>query len=711
MRLRLYKTAACGFFVFTLLLMLLSQAGVSLSSWPGIKGKLVPELDRKAWLISSSLATKIARALDYGVPLESLAGVDTYFDDILRQTEGISYLALSHSDGRLIVSRGVDGKALQHGISGSFRDIESSPGKPISITLPEGTVGQHGAVEFRHTSAKVLQQEKTAVALLHVGVDPGYAERKVADLKYDVVIVLLASLLIGFEILLIVLSRNFIAPLQEVAGRLERMARGDFRQLPSSGRGSVAAVLSARLEQITGRVNEAYAQLQASLLKRPHGLSSPPIIEALEALRSRFRLGTTSAFAAAGSLDLVRVRILTFVFMFASMLSRPFLPAYLQEVADQSSMLPPELSASIPMAVYLGVMALSMPYAGRWSDVYGRRKSYLLGASLMAVGLCGTLLAWNFWGLVVARAIEGAGYACLYMACQGYVVDNTDTDNRSSGFSMFVSAIMMAEICAPAVGGVLADSMGFRGVLAVATLLSLVTLPLGWKLLPDVSSPRLVRASSDAPAAAGAGSGVGGLLRNSRFMAIALFAAVPAKLLYNGFLIFLIPVVLTKFGSSTSEIGRFAIMYGIIAMVTMPVFSRIVDRYRCHFLLLIAGGLIAGAGMLPIVFDASPAMTLIGIIGLGLGQSMSISSQLTLITRTVSAAVGGESIGSALGVFRLIERVGGALGPLVAGVIALRMGAVSAVAILGAMMMASIVICFLTLTWLNAQGRRMLPDA
>lgn len=713
-RRRLYGTAARGFFVFTLLLMLLSQGWVSFSSWPGIKGKLVPELDRKALSIGSSLATKIARALDYGIPLEGLTGVDLYFDEILRQTEGISYLALSHPDGRLIVGKGVGEKALQTGISAAFREIEGNPGKPVSIELDGGALNRDGAARFRNTSAKVLQHEEIEVALVHVGVDPGYAERKVADLKYDVVIVLLASLLVGFEILLAVLSVNFITPLKNAAERIERMAGGDFRRSPSSGGrdgGGVAAALCGRLERIADRANGMYERLQAAVLRLPQGLSPSPASTVLGGLRSKFRFDAVPDAASAGSLDIVRVRILTFVFMFASMLSRPFLPVYLREIADQSSMLPPELSASIPITVYLAVMALSMPHAGRLSHVHGRRRSYMLGVVLMAAGLCGTVLAWNFWALVVARSIEGIGYACLFMSCQGYVVDNTSAENRSSGIAMFVSAIMVSEVCAPAVGGVLADSMGFQGVLAVAALLTLLALPLAWKLLPDALHGASADAGGDAPATDAAGRGAGGVLRNYRFMAISVFAAVPAKLLHSGFLIFLTPVVLSKFGSSTSEIGRFAIVYGVIALIAMPVFSRIGDRHRCHFLLLITGGLIAGAGMLPIVFEASPSMALIGIIGLGLGQAMSIPSQLTLITRTVSAAGGGGNAGSALGVFRLIERVGGALGPLVAGVIALRMGAVPAVAVLGGVMIASILICFLMMTLPQSGGRRAAHDS
>ncbi len=701
-RRQLYITAARSFFVFTLLLMLISQASVSIISWPEIKGKLVPELDRKALLISTSLSTKIARALDHGVPLEELSGVDIFFDEVLEQTEGISYLALSKLDGKVIVSRGINAKDLQQGLSASLDLITSTLGNPVVMTLSGATVPSSSVQSYRNTAVKVFQQEEIEKALVHVGFDPAYAERKVSDLKFDLVIVLFASLLIGFEILLAILTRNFIGPLKTVANRIELMASGNFSRTTSSPSAVIVAGLNAQLDRIIQQINQTYFNAFEAARGLPHSAAKSAALT-LESIRKRFYLNQAyDIHENAG--DVVRVRILTFIFMSASMLSRPFLPVYLGEMADSASVLSPELSSSIPITVYLACMALTMPYAGRWSDRHGRRNSYMLGALIMAVGLLGTALTGNFWVLIVSRAVEGLGYAMLFMSCQGFVVDNTGLENRSRGVTTFVSAIMVAEVCAPAVGGVLADSMGFRGVLTLAAILSLFALPLAWKLLAQNNSASSSKERSrDTDRVNGSRSP----LRNSRFMTISIFAAIPAKILLSGFLIFLTPVVLAKLGSSTSEIGRFVIIYGIMALVAMPLFSKIGDRYRCHFPLVIAGGLISGVSMMPIAFEPSSGMVFLGILGLGLGQAMSISSQLTLISCAVKADDSPESASNALGIFRLIERIGGALGPVIAGMIALRLGPVSAIPILGAVMVSSTIFCMLIIAWLKKSDERV----
>ena len=131
------------------------------------------------------------------------------------------------------------------------------------------------------------------------------------------------------------------------------------------------------------------------------------------------------------------------------------------------------------------------------------------------------------------------------------------------------------------------------------------------------------------------------------------------------------------------------------------------DRYRCHFPLVIAGGLISGISMMPIAFEPSIRMVLLGILGLGLGQAMSISSQLTLISRSAQAGDSPESASSVLGTFRLIERIGGALGPVIAGIIALRLGPLSAIPILGAVMVSSTIFCLLIIVWLKKNDERV----
>ena len=52
----------------------------------------------------------------------------------------------------------------------------------------------------------------------------------------------------------------------------------------------------------------------------------------------------------------------------------------------------------------------------------------------------------------------------VFVAAQGYVLDRTGTQNRAQGFALFIGAIMVATVCGPSIGGILADNIGFRAV-------------------------------------------------------------------------------------------------------------------------------------------------------------------------------------------------------------------------------------------------------
>ena len=60
------------------------------------------------------------------------------------------------------------------------------------------------------------------------------------------------------------------------------------------------------------------------------------------------------------------------------------------------------------------------------------------------------------------RALFALGYAMVFVAAQGYVLDRTGQQNRAHGFALFIGAIMVATVWARPIGGILADNIGFR---------------------------------------------------------------------------------------------------------------------------------------------------------------------------------------------------------------------------------------------------------
>lgn len=665
-------------FIFALAILLISQGAISLFAWSVLEQKIRPELDRKAAIVGLSLTAKITRALDYGIPFDRLVGVEDFFDDVLKENTDIAFLVVTDPSGRVRFASGIAaGKAAS-----VLSQTTGSPVGPASAqTAALATRGYtSGGVEkeFLDTFAPIFHQGKT-VGALHVGVDQSFIASRIREVRYDIAIVLLTSMLIAFEIMLFVVARHFSGPMRQIAEMMTRMAGGDFSHRIVISAKEQLGSLGERLNLAAARINQAFASL-AQLISRTT-VTNPGLKQYAVAILPQ--ISKRYAFAEGGILRdlsqrrIVSIRILTFLFMFAEMLSRPFLPLFTGSFADPGIGLAPDLLASLPITAYLLGVALTMPLAGRWSDRMGRRRSYVAGALIVALGLTATAVAPGFILLLAARTLVGIGYATMFMSCQGFVIDNTDNGNRARGVALFVGAIMVAEICAPAVGGILADRIGYEWVFILGAIVTLIAAVLATRILDNAGARNMPR--KDMPPNQSVR-----LIGNIRFMALSILSGIPAKLLYSGFLIYLVPVLMTEFGSSKSEIGRYAMVYGVVALTLSPVFASIADRYNAHGRMVALGGIITGAGFLPVLWGASPNSVLLGIAALGLGQSMSIAAQLVLVARVTAREAQTMGTTPILGVFRLVERLGAAAGPVITGAIVASFGTVHAMAALGA---------------------------
>lgn len=596
--------------IFSLLLLMLSQAAISLFAWSSLEEKLAPEMDKQAATVGRLINSKLQRALDYKIPFEKIQGIQEFFDDVREENRDIRFLAISDLAGTVLSTSGIAKNSLSLA-------LKNNPvNKAIKTIKTQGSSGQIGQKTYRDTTIN-LRHDGKDIAIIHIGMEQNYFTAKITDLRYDIGIILLSSLLIAYEILLFIITRDFSRPVHQIhpiTALKKYVTSKDFRHR-----------------------SEVYAEV---------------------------------------NVEVNVIRILTFLFMFAEMLSRPFLPIYAKELLSDTSSLSKAVLISLPVTGFLFGMAISMPFAGRCSDRFGRRYGFIAGALIVALGLLISGSTAYFYLLVLARTLTGIGYASMFMSCQGYVLDKTTDQNRAQGMASFVSAIMVAEICAPAIGGILADKIGVRLVFIFGAIIAITAAALAISILDNKNAHRpATKLAILQP--------FQHLIRNRRFIALAILSGIPAKLIYSGFLIYLVPLLLKNFSSTTSEIGRYAMTYGIAALLLSPVFAKVADRYQAHVAMVSCGGLLTGIGLVPFFFFADKTLVLLGIAALGIGQAMSISAQIALVGKLTQTEMVQLGSGSVLGVFRLIERLGAAAGPIIAGALVALFGLFSAVTVLG----------------------------
>jgi MFS family permease len=104
---------------------------------------------------------------------------------------------------------------------------------------------------------------------------------------------------------------------------------------------------------------------------------------------------------------------------------------------------------------------------------------------------------------------------------------------------------------------------------------------------------------------------------------------------------------------------------------------------------VLAGLCISGGGGLVLLAQGGLGVVYMAMFLLGLGQGLSIAAQSSLVAEMCVEAIRRHGSGAVYGVYRLVERLGNAGGPLLAGLLVASLDYRGAFAAIGALVLAS----------------------
>jgi MFS family permease len=356
-----------------------------------------------------------------------------------------------------------------------------------------------------------------------------------------------------------------------------------------------------------------------------------------------------------------------FLLLLADDLSRSFLPMFAAGLKPGPFAISSNMVASLPIVTFMLVVALSQPVLGGWSERIGRRRSFLAGALLACCAHFLSAQAGNLPELLVWRAAGGAAWAIAFVAAQGYILDHTDAKSRTAGLAAFVGIIMVSMVCGPSIGGILADGIGHRATILVAGVLTVIGLLLAWRRLPPDPAHAVVASVSPVEPPR-----LGVAFTNLRFMLLLLLAAVPAKVILIAFCFYLIPLYIVGAGSTSAMAGRMIMLYSVMMVLLVPIMANWVMGLRARHArepeaLFVAIGLaLSGLAGLAMALPFGLLSPLVVVLLLGIGQSLSISPQATMVAEVCKEEIRTLGQSAVYGVYRMVERFGNAVGPLIA---------------------------------------------
>ncbi|MES2127879.1 MAG: MFS transporter [Pseudomonadota bacterium] len=619
-----------------LVLLLLAQLGISLYAWSLADQHFTPELERKAQNVGTSVARKLARAISYGIAPDQTEGVQEFLDDVLAHNPDLAYITMTDSDGMLRYRSGAGGEVL----------------------APE---------QYKETTRDIVYRY-SIYGTVHVGVDRRHITARSRELTTQLCLVALVSAVAAFEAMRFAVALNYSAPLRQMLDLMTRIGGGDFRYRAS---GSAARSLAHALNGMAERINHTFQLVNALALHRGQRAFSEPI---LLRLRRRYSFAEGSAGRELAQDRSAVIRILIFLMLFADMLTRATLPLYGLALAP-AAFLPP-LRAALPVATFLLACAVMIPLAARWSGQFGRRHTFVGGALLLVLGLASAALPHGYWSLILARVYSGGGYALALASCQALVFDQPNRRGHEAGVAAMIGALAAAELCAPAIGAMLADVIGVRQLFligaAVATLSALAGLCLlagPVKPMPlNRPMPRLRMSNAS---------------RSERIFTLSLLAGAPAAFVQAGFLLLLAPLLLADSGNAPGQIGYYLLAGGVAGVLAAPLGLYVARRYTLHVFFVLLGQLAVAAGLLWSLNGPGNTAVLVGIVATGIGQGIGMPSQFLLVARVARSQRIDVRSSPVLAIFRCSELLGAGTGVLAAAALASAYSARVAVPALG----------------------------
>ena len=148
-----------------------------------------------------------------------------------------------------------------------------------------------------------------------------------------------------------------------------------------------------------------------------------------------------------------------------------------------------ELHASInwtgwTITIYALGQVIAMPMAGKLSDMYGRKKVFIVAAVVFTASSLCCGFAGNMVLLLLPRFIQALGGGAFMPSATGIVSDHFGPE-RDRAVGMFTSILPVGGIVGPIIGGLFVTYWSWRGIFLVNVPIGIIMIALAAKFIPS----------------------------------------------------------------------------------------------------------------------------------------------------------------------------------------------------------------------------------
>jgi len=141
--------------------------------------------------------------------------------------------------------------------------------------------------------------------------------------------------------------------------------------------------------------------------------------------------------------------------------------------------------AQMVLSVSLAAIAFSTLAYGPTSDRFGRRPVLVVGLTIFLVGSIICAAAPSIEVLILGRVVQAVGGAAGMVLSRAIIRDLYDRETAAKMLAYMVTALVLAPMVAPLLGGALNDVAGWRAIFAFTVIAALAALVLAYPRVPE----------------------------------------------------------------------------------------------------------------------------------------------------------------------------------------------------------------------------------
>jgi DHA1 family bicyclomycin/chloramphenicol resistance-like MFS transporter len=153
-------------------------------------------------------------------------------------------------------------------------------------------------------------------------------------------------------------------------------------------------------------------------------------------------------------------------------------------------------TVQLTVSLFLLSLAAGQLLLGPLSDRFGRRPVVLAGVALATLASFAAMAANSIGLLIAARVVQAAGAATGVVIGRAIIRDLYDRDRAAAMLGLVTTAMVIAPMVAPLIGGVLDTAFGWESIFLFVALFSLIILIWAVLALPETRPPPAPGATS-----------------------------------------------------------------------------------------------------------------------------------------------------------------------------------------------------------------------